>query len=87
MIYSAEKRAFRDKARVHRRRGARWLRDCRLPQVIQIATWGSVPTSRLADTNFYACSSRGRIRLQPDVIVNRIAKTLLAAQVLLRRLN
>ncbi len=43
--------------------------------------------SRLADTNFYACSSRGRIRLQADVIVNRIAKTLLAAQVSLRRLN
>jgi hypothetical protein len=43
--------------------------------------------SRLADTNFYASSSRGRIRLQPDVIVDRIAKTLLAAQVSLRRLN
>jgi len=46
-----------------------------------------VMTSRLADTNFYASSSRGRIRLQADVIVNRIAKTLLAAQVSLRRLN
>ena len=41
----------------------------------------------LADTNFSACSSRGCIRLQADVIVNRIAKTLLAAQVSLRRLN
>ncbi len=30
--------------------------------------------SRLADTNFYACFSRGRIRLHADVIVNRIAK-------------
>jgi hypothetical protein len=47
----------------------------------------SVMSSRLAGTNFYACSSRGRIRLQADVIVNRIAKTLLAAQVSLRRLN
>jgi hypothetical protein len=37
--------------------------------------------SRLADTNFYACCSRGRIRLQADVIVSRIAKTLLAAKV------
>jgi hypothetical protein len=37
--------------------------------------------SRLACTNFYACFSRGRIRLHADVIVNRIAKTLLAAQV------
>ena len=46
-----------------------------------------VTGSRLADTNFYACFSRGRIRLQADVIVNRIAKTLLAAQVSLRRLN
>ena len=34
--------------------------------------------SRLADTNFYACFSRGRIRLHAGVIVNRIAKTLLA---------
>jgi hypothetical protein len=47
----------------------------------------SVMRSRLADANFYACSSRGRIRLQTDVIVNRIVKTLLAAQVSLRRLN
>ena len=31
--------------------------------------------------------ARGRIQLQADVIVNRIAKTLLAAQVSLRRLN
>ncbi len=30
---------------------------------------------------------RGRIRLQADVIVNRIAKTLLAPEVSLRRLN
>jgi hypothetical protein len=47
----------------------------------------SVPISRLAGTNFYACSSRGRIWLQTDVIVNRIAKTLLAAQISLGRLN
>ena len=47
----------------------------------------SVMISRPADTNFYACSARGRIRLQADVIVNRIAKTLLAPQVLLRCLN
>jgi hypothetical protein len=48
---------------------------------------GFLPRSRLADTNFYACFSRGRIRLHADVIVNRIAKTLLAAQVSLRRLK
>jgi hypothetical protein len=46
-----------------------------------------VTRSRLAETDFYACSSRGRIRLQADVIVDRIAKTLLAAQVSLRRQN
>jgi hypothetical protein len=40
-----------------------------------------------ADTNFYACSSRRRIRLQADVIINRIVKTLLAPEVSLRRLN
>ena len=43
--------------------------------------------SPLKETNFYACFSQGRIRLHADVIVNRIAKTLLAAQVSLRRLN
>ena len=43
--------------------------------------------SRPADTNFYACSSRRRIRLQADVIVNRIVKTLLAPEVSLRRMN
>ena len=48
---------------------------------------GLVTTSRPADTNFYACSSRRRIRLQADVIVNRIVKTLLAPEVSLRRLN
>ena len=47
----------------------------------------SVTGSRPADTNFYACSSRRRIRLQADVIINRIVKTLLAAEVSLRRLN
>jgi hypothetical protein len=51
------------------------------------APCGSVPGSQLGGTNFYACSSRGRIRLQAEMIVNRIAKTLLAAQVSLGRLN
>jgi hypothetical protein len=43
--------------------------------------------SRPADINFYACSSRRRIRLQADVIIDRIVKTLLAPEVSLRRLN
>ena len=42
---------------------------------------------RPADTHFYAYSSRGRFRLQADVIANRIAKTLLVLQVSLRWLN
>jgi hypothetical protein len=42
---------------------------------------------RPADTNLYAYSSRRRIRLQADVIINRIVKTLLAPEVSLRRLN
>jgi|ERR1700721_3741538 len=46
-----------------------------------------VPRSRPADTNFYACSSRRRIRLHADVIINRIVKTLLAPEVSLRRLK
>jgi hypothetical protein len=37
----------------------------------------SVPISPPADINSYACSSRRRIRLQADVIIDRIAKTLL----------
>jgi hypothetical protein len=40
-----------------------------------------VTTSRPADTNFYAGSSRRRIRPQADVITNRIVKTLLAPEV------
>jgi hypothetical protein len=51
------------------------------------STAGFVPRSRPADTNFYACSSRRRIRLQADVIINRIVKTLFAPEVSLRRLN
>jgi hypothetical protein len=47
----------------------------------------SVLISRPADTNFYACSSRRRIRLQADAIINRFVKTLLAPEVSLRRLN
>jgi hypothetical protein len=43
-------------------------------------------TSRPANTNFYDCSSRRRIRLQADVIINRILKTLLAPAVAFRRL-
>lgn len=46
-----------------------------------------VPRSRPADINFYACSSRRRIRLQANVIIDRIVKTLLAPEVSLRRLN
>jgi hypothetical protein len=53
--------------------------------------WGiiaaAISGSRQADTNFYARSSRRRIRLQADVIINRIVKTLLAPEVSLRRLN
>jgi len=48
---------------------------------------GLVLLSRPADTNFYACSSRRRIRLQADVIINRIVKTLFAPEVSLRRLD
>jgi hypothetical protein len=48
---------------------------------------GSLPISRPADNNFYACSSRRRIRLQADVFINRIVKTLLAPEASLRRLN
>ena len=68
---------------------ARWSELCQMacydlrdPLIEEISTGKS---SR--GTNFYACSSRGRVRLQADVIVNRIAKTLPAAQVSLRRLN
>ena len=46
-----------------------------------------VPGSRPADINFYASSSRRRIRLQADVIIDRIVKPLLAPEVSLRRLN
>jgi hypothetical protein len=48
---------------------------------------GLLPASRPADTNLYAYSSRRRIRLQADVIINRIVKTLLAPEVSFRRLN
>ncbi len=48
---------------------------------------GLVMIRRPGDTNFYACSSRRRIRLQADVIINRIVKTLLAPEVSLCRLN
>jgi hypothetical protein len=34
----------------------------------------SATISRLADTNFYACFSRGRIRLHADVIVGGTAR-------------
>ena len=61
--------------------------DWRLTESYPASTARLILRSRLADTNFYACSSRGRIRLQADVIVNRIAKTLLAPKVSLRRLN
>ena len=57
------------------------------PEVIQMAPRGSVTISRPADINFYASSSRRRIRLQADVIIDRIVRTLLAPEVSLRRLN
>jgi hypothetical protein len=42
-------------------------------------------TSRPADTSFHACSSRRRIRLQADVIIDRMVKTLLATSPELKR--
>ena len=65
----------------------RSLIDRRPPELFACTITRSVMRSRPADTNFYACSSRRRIRLQADVIINRIVKTLLAPEVSLRRLN
>jgi hypothetical protein len=70
---------------------SRRLRDCRqtgnYPETGFEELAVLITGSRPVDTNFYACSSRRRIRLQADVIVNRIVKTLLAPEVSLRRLN
>ena len=54
---------------------------------LRVRLGGSIAQSRPADINFYACSSRRRIRLQADVIIDRIVKALLAPEVSLRRLN
>jgi hypothetical protein len=49
--------------------------------------WRLGPTSRPVESIPKGTRSRGRIRLKPDVIVNRIPETLFAPEISLRRLN